>query len=278
MTPETSTAAEIVRRSQSNLAFAFACLPRQKREDMTVFYAFCRIVDDIADDPEPPVDVKQAGLDSWKALMVQEREPNVTVEREIWDLMQRYAINPELMLDIIRGVEMDLTLRRYATYEDLELYCYRVASAVGLVSIEIFGYQSPTTPEYAIQLGHALQITNILRDVGEDLRNDDRIYLPQEDLERFGVTEQSLRQAHHSPEFFELMNFEADRAEERYANALSLLSSEDKPNLKASELMRAVYHGILKKMRQDGFKVLDRRYRLTSLQKVMLLSRTLLLG
>lgn len=278
MTPETSTAEEIVRRSQSNLAFAFACLPRQKREDMTVFYAFCRIVDDIADDPEPPVDVKQTGLDSWKALILQEREPVVTVEREICELMQRYGINPELMLDIIRGVEMDLTLRRYATYQDLELYCYRVASAVGLVSIEIFGYQSPTTPEYAVQLGHALQITNILRDVGEDLRNDDRIYLPQEDLDRFGVTEESLRQAQHSPEFAELMNFEADRAEQRYANALSQLTPEDRPNLKASELMRAVYHGILKKMRQDGFRVLDRRYRLTSLQKIMLLSRTLLLG
>jgi len=278
MSQVTPTAQEIVRSSGSNLAFAFACLPRQKGADMTIFYAFCRIVDDIADDPEPSVETRRQQLAEWTALIQQERLPDSTVEIEVCDLLDRYPIKRELMLEIIRGVEMDLTIRRYATYAELETYCYRVASAVGLVSIEIFGYQSEATPQYAIELGHALQITNILRDVGEDLTNDQRIYLPQEDMDRFGVTEESLIQGEHSPQFLELMQFEADRAEARYAEAVRLLPKEDRGNLRASELMRTVYYAILKKMRSDGFRVLGKRYRLTSLEKLLLLSRTLITG
>lgn len=270
-------AAAITKASRSNLAFAFACLPKQQRLDMTTFYAFCRVVDDIADDPVLERPAKQERLDRWSAVIETAAEPSEPLEKGVTDLLHRHpTIDPRLLREIVRGMEMDLGRVRYQTYKELQEYCYRVACAVGLVSIEIFGARTFEAPQYAIELGHALQLTNIIRDVGEDLSQSDRIYLPQEELDRFGVTEQGMREGRPGEGFRPLMQFQADRAKARFAAACRHFPHRDRNALRASELMRRFYRTLLHQMERDGFRVLNRRYRLGTLQKTFLLLGSLL--
>jgi phytoene synthase len=168
--------------------------------------------------------------------------------------------------EIIEGVKMDLSITRYATFEDLRIYCYRVASAVGLVSIEIFGYRNPACKKYAVQLGLALQTTNIIRDVGKDLQNG-RIYLPQEDLARFGYSEAELQDRQYNERFVRLMEFEAQRAKEFFAAAKSALPREDRQSMVAAEIMGSVYRALLRRMERDRFRVFEKEYRLNKLEK-----------
>ena len=184
-------AEKITRQSKSNLALAFVALGRERRRDITTFYAFCRLIDDIADDPQLPLDEKTRQLSQWRASLRSAQPNESSLAGEIRALIAKYRLTPEMLEEIIAGVEMDLTISQYATFEELRVYCYRVASAVGLVSIEIFGYRNPDCREYAIQLGLALQMTNILRDVRKDLENG-RIYLPQDDLARFGYSAEGI--------------------------------------------------------------------------------------
>src|SRR5438067_16732 len=177
-------AAKITRQSKSNLALAFISLGRERRRDITTFYAFCRVIDDIADDVDFGVEEKKKKLDLWRDSLRTGAPNESSLAPDIRSLIKKYSLQPEMLEEIIAGVEMDLTTVRYATFEELRVYCYRVASAVGLVSIEIFGYRNPACKEYAVQLGFALQMTNIIRDVGKDL-DQGRIYLPQEDFSRF---------------------------------------------------------------------------------------------
>jgi 15-cis-phytoene synthase len=171
-----------------------------------------------------------------------------------------------MLEEIIDGVEMDLRNVRYDSFEELRVYCYRVASAVGLVSIEIFGYRNPACRQYAIQLGLALQMTNIIRDVGKDLSNG-RIYLPQQDLARFEYPEEDLHLKKYNDPFLRLMEFEAARAEEFFAHAAELLPREDRRSMVAAEIMRSVYQGLLRRMKADGFRVFEKEYRLSRLAK-----------
>jgi phytoene synthase len=161
---------------------------------------------------------------------------------------------------------MDLRDVRYRTFEELRLYCYRVASAVGLVSIEIFGYRNPACRDYAIQLGLALQVTNIIRDVGKDLKIG-RIYLPEEDLARFGYSEADLHARQHNDAFMRLMEFESQRAEDFFAQAAALLPREDRRSMVAAEIMASVYHALLRRMKTDRFRVFDKEYRLSKIEK-----------
>ena len=163
-------AAKITRQSKSNLALAFVSLGPKQREDITTFYAFCRLIDDIADAPGVAVGAKREALAQWRVALREERAMEPALARELRALIAKYRLTPEMLEEIIAGVEMDLSISRYANFEDLRLYCYRVASAVGLVSIEIFGYRNPRCRDYAIELGLALQTTNIIRDVGKDLQ------------------------------------------------------------------------------------------------------------
>ncbi len=264
----TPPAAEIVKASGSNLAFALAVLPKEKREDMEVFYAFCRVVDDIADDGTQGVEARREGLSHWRDLIQERRAPesDAGLEAELMDLCRRYTLERGLLEEIIAGMEMDLEERRYDTFEDLRAYCYRAASAVGLVSIEIFGYQSPQTRNYAEQLGYAFQLTNILRDVAQDWQLEKRIYLPREDLERFGYSAADLAGGVYNEAFKTLMGFQSERAEACYQEAVKLLPEEDRDAMRAAELMRKIYHKLLGKMKADGFRVFDKRYRLSKLE------------
>jgi phytoene synthase len=259
-------AARITRESKSNLALAFVALEPGRRRDITVFYAFCRIVDDIVDASDLDLAGKQAQLNQWRASLrsAQPNEPELATA--VRALIEKYHISPEMFDEIVAGVEMDLRPVRYATFADLRLYCYRVASAVGLVSIEIFGYRHPSTTDYATNLGLALQMTNIIRDVGRDLRQD-RIYLPEEDLARFAYSESDLRRQVHDERFRRLMQFQAGRAKDFFATAEGALAPEDRRSMVAAEIMGSVYRHLLWQMERDGFCVFEKEYRLSKLQK-----------
>ena len=260
-------AAKITQASKSNLALAFISLGRERRRDITVFYAFCRVIDDIADDAELPVDEKRRRLTEWRECLRGPLANEPSLAADVRKLMSKYSLAPEMFEEIIAGVEMDLTIQRYQTFEDLRVYCYRVASAVGLVSIEIFGYSNPACKEYAVQLGLALQTTNIIRDVGKDL-NAGRIYLPLEDLARFEYSENDLQDRRYDERFVRLMEFEADRARKFFAGAATILPPEDRRSMVAAEIMASIYRGLLRRMELDKFRVFEKEYALSKLEKV----------
>ena len=259
-------AAKITRTSKSNLALAFVSLSGERRRDITSFYAFCRVIDDIADNVDLSVEEKRRRLSEWRQCLHLSAPNESPIAAEVRDLMQKYAVTPEMLEQIIAGVEMDLHIHRYQTFDELRVYCYRVASAVGLVSIEIFGYRNPACKEYAIQLGLALQMTNILRDVGKDLRVD-RIYLPQEDLARFNYSEKELQDQQYNDCFVQLMQFEAERARQFFARAADTLPPEDRRSMVAAEIMASIYRGLLRRMELDKFRVFEREYGLNKLEK-----------
>ena len=268
-------AAKITRQSKSNLALAFVSLGREQRRDITTFYAFYRLVDDIADSAELSLPAKQEGLTAWRSWLrgAGDREPQLAAGMRA--MMAKYELAPDMLEEIIAGVEMDLSIARYATFEELRVYCYRVASAVGLVSIEIFGYRNPQCRSYAIELGYALQTTNIIRDVGKDLQSD-RIYLPQDELARFGCSEANLFTRRHDERFVALMRHQAQRSHGFYAKASALLPAEDRRSMVAAEIMSAVYRSLLRQMERDQFRVFDKEYRLNRLQKAAHVSLQLL--
>jgi len=270
---EPKTAAAITKASKSNLALAFVALPPARREDITTFYAFCRLVDDIADDPALPVDEKRRRIGLWRESLADNFAGEPALAPAIREIIRKYMIQPSYFRDILEGVEMDLEPRRYETFEDLQTYCYRVASAVGLVSIEIFGYRNDACKQYAMDLGMALQLTNILRDIREDWDNGGRVYLPIEDLTRFQYPVQALAARVHDDRFLRLMNFEADRATAFYNKAAAALPAEDRLSMTPARIMAEVYGRILRKMRAEGFKVYDKRYRIGSLRKAAIVSR-----
>lgn len=259
-------AAKITRTSKSNLALAFISLGRERRRDITTFYAFCRVIDDIADDVDLSAEEKRRRLSEWRESLRRALPNESTFADDVRRLMEKYALTPEMLEEIIAGVEMDLSIKRYRTFEELRVYCYRVASAVGLVSIEIFGYRNPASKEYAIQLGLALQMTNIIRDVGKDLHAG-RIYLPQEDLARFNYSEKELQNRQHDDRFVRLMQFEAARAREFFARAAEALPAEDRKSMVAAEIMASIYRGLLRRMELDKFHVFEREYGLNKLEK-----------
>ncbi len=260
-------AAEITRASKSNLAFAFIAMSGARHRDITTFYAFCRVIDDIADDDRRDPEMKRRELASWRQSLRGEAAGEPALAKPVRELMSRYPITPEMLEEIITGVEMDIDIRRYATWDELRVYCHRVASAVGLVSIEIFGYRNPRCRDYAIALGLALQMTNIIRDVARDLRAD-RVYLPGEDLARFDYTEEDLRNGVTDRRFIQLMNYEAARAENFFAESNRLLPREDHRSMLPAEIMRSIYQALLRRMKLDNFRMFEKDYRLSKTEKV----------
>ena len=237
---------------------------------MCAFYAFCRFVDDIADQPDEgqPHGQKERIaqlLNTWREELDRcyTAQPRHPISQALADTVRRFPIRQEDLSGIIDGVEMDLSRTRYQTFSELYEYCYRVASLVGLVCIEIFGYQALQTREYAITLGVAFQLTNILRDVGEDAQRA-RIYVPLEDLARFGYSEQELLDGVYNGAFLRLMTFEAERAQDYYRRAVSLLAPQDRRSLVAAEAMRLIYRRLLKKIEIQKFNVFQQRVTLTT--------------
>ncbi|MBX6326096.1 MAG: squalene/phytoene synthase family protein [Chthoniobacterales bacterium] len=259
-------AATITRQSKSNLALGFISLGRERRRDMTVLYAFCRVIDDIADSPQLSLLEKRAQLEKWRRLLHASESGEPPLAGDVRVLFGKYSISPAMLEEIIAGVEMDLTIRRYATFEQLRVYCHRVASAVGLASIEIFGYRNPRCKQYAIELGLALQMTNIIRDVEPDLRGD-RIYIPQEDLARFNYSEIELKDRLYDDRFVSLMQFQAGRAWDFFSRAKGSLPAEDSWRMAPAEIMGAIYRSLLRRMERDRFRVFEKEYHLSKAEK-----------
>jgi 15-cis-phytoene synthase len=259
-------AATITRQSKSNLALAFISLGRERKLDITVFYAFCRVIDDIADSSELNVAEKRVRLAKWRQMLHATTQNEPSLARDVRRLIAKYSLRIDMLEEIIAGVEMDLSTLRYPTFEQLRIYCYRVASAVGLVSIEIFGYRNQRCKQYAIELGLALQMTNIIRDVAKDMKNR-RIYLPQEDLTRFHYSETELIQRHYNERFVQLMEFQARRARQFFANAAAALPAEDRRAMTPAEIMGSVYRGLLRRIELDKFRVFEKDYQLSKMEK-----------
>src|SRR2546430_15051971 len=255
-------AAKITRQSKSNLALAFISLGRERKRDITIFYAFCRVIDDIADSSELSVAEKRVRLEAWRKMLHAADADEAPLAHDVRSLIDKYSLSTAMLEEIIAGVEMDLGISRYATFEELRVYCYRVASAVGLVSIEIFGYRNPRCKAYALELGLALQMTNIIRDVGKDLR-DGRIYLPQEDLARFNYSEAELQDRQYNERFVRLMEFEAGRAREFFSRAAPALPSEDRRAMVPAQIMSSIYRGLLRQMALAKFRDFEIEYRLS---------------
>ncbi len=268
------SAEAITAASKSNLALAFISLPPERRRDITTFYAFCRIVDDIADEPGDPVE-KEAQLAQWRRAIDAEIPEEPPLAPAIRDLAARYQIPREHFHEIIAGVAMDLRPARYETFDDLRLYCHRVASVVGLVSIEIFGYTDPGCRRYALDLGMALQLTNIIRDVARDHANGGRIYLPLEDMARFDYPPEALAEKRYDEKFIALMEHETGRANAFYHSARAHLPAADRRSMVAAEIMRAIYNRLLERMERDRFRVFDHDYRLSRAHKLWLVATTL---
>jgi phytoene synthase len=256
----------ITRESKSNLALAFISLGRERRRDMTTFYAFCRVVDDIADTGTLSTAEKRAELAKWRSWLRTATSDESPLAGDLRALLKKYRVSAEMLDEIITGVEMDLHRSTYATFAELRTYCYHVASAVGLVSIEIFGYRNPSCKEYAVQLGLALQMTNIIRDVGRDLEKG-RVYLPEEDLTRFDYSVPELQEKRYNQNFVRLMEFEADRAKQFFDAAAALLPREDRQSMVAAEIMASVYRSLLRRMETDRFRIFEKDYRLNKLEK-----------
>ena len=259
-------AATITRQSKSNLALAFISLGRERKHDIIIFYAFCRVIDDIADSAELTLAEKELRLAKWRQMLQAPAPDEALLAQDVRLLIEKYSLPVGMFEEIIAGVEMDLSIRRYATFEELRVYCYRVASAVGLVSIEIFGYRNAGCKQYAIELGLALQMTNIIRDVGKDLQ-DGRIYLPQEDLARFNYSETELQDRQYNERFLRLIGFEAARAREFFSHAAAALPPEDRRAMAPAEIMASIYRGLLRQMELDKFRVFEKEYQLSKLEK-----------
>ena len=255
----TKFVSRLTRKSRSNFFYAFLALPRPQREALYAVYAFCRIVDDAVDVGEDQP-AKRKELDRWRAEIAQvfEGSPTHPAAQRLQEAVKLFPIPREALNEIIAGVEMDLDRSTYKSFDELYPYCYRVASAVGLCCIEIFGYSDMRAREYAVNLGVALQLTNIMRDVQPDARAG-RVYLPQEDLERFGVAAADLAAGRYTPEFLQLMEYEAARARGYYVRAWAALPRSDEHRLFAAEIMGRTYFALLETIERRRFQVFGAR-------------------
>ena len=267
----------ITRKSASNLALAFVLLPRPKRDAMSALYAFCREVDDVADNETVPVETRRGRLAEWRADVkraCENQPPQFPINREFQPVIRQFNLRFELFDDLLKGCEMDLDIKRYQNFEALEVYCYHVASVVGLLSIEIFGYKNPACRDYAVYLGKALQFTNILRDVRADAGRG-RIYLPQTELAKFNVTEDDILNSKYSDRYYALAGGVAARAKNCYQLAQKNLPAEDRKSMAAAELMGSVYWRLLKKLESNRFNVFGpQQLRLTKPHKLALIFRS----
>jgi len=268
-------------RRDTNFYYSFVVLPAHKRAAIIAVWDFFRAVDDAVDeagafDSAEARAAAEAEVGAWRrelAACYGEGTPGTPQGQALVPHVSRFGLPRQAFTDVIDGVEMDVTRRRWATFGDLRQYCLRVASAVGLVCIEIFGYRDPSCRQYAVDLGIALQLTNILRDLGKDLRAG-RLYLPQEDLARFGVVEEELRLGQDGPAVRALLAFQAERAHEYYDRAAAGLPRHDARSLVAARIMGAIYQALLRRIEQSGFAVFGEPLRLSRWRKAGIALRT----
>lgn len=265
-------------QSGSSFYYSFLFLPPERRRAITALYAFCREVDDTVDECTD-VSVARNKLMWWRKEITAmlDGHPNHPVSRALQPHLQAYSLDGKHLLAIIDGMEMDLDQTRYLDYAGLKRYCWHVAGVVGILSASIFGYTRSETLQYAEKLGLAFQLTNIIRDVGEDARKG-RIYLPVNELQQFNVTAADILNARHSENFEKLMRFQVDRAQAIYDEAFALLPGEDRRAQRPGLIMASIYRTLLDEIERDGFHVLNQRISLTPLRKLWLAWKTYVRG
>jgi phytoene synthase len=264
---------QVAREHAKNFYYAFRTLPSEKRQAIYAAYAFCRLCDDIADE-EQPVEDKMTRFAETRDLLAKSfhEVPNDPIFTALKDAIDTFHIPQSYFEEVIDGVEMDLDITRFQTFDNLREYCYKVASVVGLVCIEVFGYNDPKAREYAIDLGIAMQLTNILRDVREDAERG-RIYIPLEEIEQFGYSEHELMNGIVNDAFRELMSYQAQRAREYFARGkllIPMVSPESRPCL---GVLHGVYSSVLDRIEESGYNVFERRIGLSAGEKVFLMLR-----
>lgn len=246
-------------------------LPREKREAINTLYAFCRKTDDIVDDDDKSKELKQTDLDKWRTKL--DKAFNNKSEDDFFNQIKMYTDKFEIpqkpFYDLIEGMEMDLNRNRYKTFEELKDYCYKVASTVGLMTIHVFGFTNNSTIDYAINLGIALQLTNILRDIKTDAKRG-RIYLPSDDLKKFNYTEQELLNNIYNDNFINLMQFECDRARSFYKLADSKLLREDRGKMYTARAMEYIYYRLLDKIEEENYNIYENKIRVSTLNKLFI--------
>jgi phytoene synthase len=261
-------------QSGSSFYYSFLFLPSERRRAITALYAFCREVDDAVDEPSE-LSAARAALEWWRGEVARlfAGDPQHPVTRALEPWTASYGISQARLNEIMDGLEMDLNQTRYLDFAGLRLYCHRVAGVVGELAAGIFGYSNARTLEYADRLGLAFQLTNIIRDVGEDARKT-RVYLPADELKEFGVTAADVLNARHTENFERLMRFQVDRARRCYDEALALLPSEDRAAQRPGLIMAAIYRTLLDEIADDDFQVLKQRIALTPVRKLWIAWRT----
>ena len=264
-------AKKISKKSKSSFYYAFNLLPVHKREAMTTLYAFCRKTDDIVDENNLANEVKFEDLRRWRLELEKSLsgESSFALLNNLSKIIKQFKIPIEPFFDLIKGMEMDIQQSRYPTIDDLIKYCYRVAATVGLMSIEIFGYKNISTRKFAINLGLALQLTNILRDIKKDALSG-RIYLPLEDLKKFNYSEEDLFANVYNDNFVCLMRFETNRAKEYFEKANKCLDIVDKPTMYAAKAMQHIYFNLLKKLEAKNFDVFNENINVSKTEKTVI--------
>lgn len=262
-------AKQIAKKSKSSFYYAFNLLPAEKRDAMNTVYAFCRKTDDIIDEGNEPDELKYEKLRKWRIEFEKafEGHSDFILLNKLGKTISQFNIPLDPFFELIKGMEMDLQKKRYKTFEDLQLYCYRVASTVGLMCIEIFGYKHKSTKDFAINLGIALQLTNILRDIKKDSVNG-RIYLPQEDLKKFNYSDKEILSSAYTLDFKQLMEYEVKRAKNYFDNATNCLDLDDKASMFAARAMQHIYYKILEKIVEADYNVYDKNIKVTKFEKV----------
>ncbi len=265
----TDTAKLIAKESKSSFYYAFNLLPEDKREAMNVVYAFCRKTDDIVDETSEDANVKYEKLRKWRIEFEKAFSGHSEFQllNKLGKTISKFNIPLDPFFELIKGMEMDLQKDRYKSFDDLQLYCYRVASTVGLMCIEIFGYKNPSTKNFAIDLGIALQLTNILRDVSKDAEKG-RIYLPEEDLIRFNYSEIELLQKIYNNQFKELMIYETGRAKQYFNSATAHLDLDDKKTMFAARAMQHIYYKMLEKIIAAEYDVFNNNIKVSKVEKI----------
>lgn len=263
------SAEQIVKKSKTNFMYSTIFISPGQQEALKVIYSFCRHSDDIVDDEQSNPDSRKKNLENWRNEFLNSLEDKSRIKllTDLKDVIDKYKIHPDIFLDLLKGMEMDLLKSRYRDFDELKTYCFYAASTVGLMTIEVFGYKDKAIKEYAVNLGIALQLTNILRDVKKDALKG-RIYLPLDDIEKFGCSEKDILDSKFSSNFAELMKYECEIARSYYKKADAYLVKSEKGRMLSARIMEHIYYRLLKKIEKSGYNVFDKRIRISKFRKL----------
>lgn len=262
---------DVMRKSKTNFFYSSLFLPKHKQEGLRTIYAFCRMTDDIVDDEGRDADTKRLELKNWENKLTAALEGNIS-ESFFLDLkkqIDRFSIPVQPFYELIKGMETDLEKKEYERFEELYKYCYYAASTVGMMSISIFGYRHDSAKKYAENLGVALQLTNIIRDVDRDFESG-RLYIPLEDMKRFGYTKDDLRNKTYNDNFKKMMEYQYERAKKYYKHADECLHKDDRRSMIPATIMQRIYLAMLEKIRDEGFNVFGRKIGIAKREKILI--------